>query len=121
VRLLLDEMIPPQIARGLREARYDAQAIKWDRDDLLGISDVELIRTMAAEGRATVTNDIADFQAIHDYLLTSGEEHAGMIFTFDAAMPRTKQAIPRWIETLGRLLDEHRAPDALRNRIHHLP
>jgi predicted nuclease of predicted toxin-antitoxin system len=121
VRLLLDEMIPPQIARGLREARYDAQAIKWDRDDLLGISDLELIRRMAVEDRATVTNDIADFQVIHDYLLTVGEEHAGMIFTFDATMPRTKQAVPQWVATLGVLLDEHGAPDALHNRIHHLP
>jgi predicted nuclease of predicted toxin-antitoxin system len=120
VRLLLDEMIPPQIARGLREAGYDAQAVKWDRDDLLAMSDLELVRQMVVEERTIVTNDAADFQAIHDHLLASGGEHHGMIFSLDATMPRTKDAIPRWVQRLGALLDEHTAPDALRNRVHHL-
>lgn len=120
MRLLLDEMIPPQIARGLRQAGHDVQAIKWDRDDLLRLSDLELVRQMGLEQRTIVTNDIADFQAIHDLFLAAGDEHHGMIFTFDETMPRTKAAIPLWVSTLSELLCEYSDDDALRNRIRHV-
>lgn len=121
MRLLLDEMISPRIARALREHGYDVQAVKQDRPDLAGRGDRKLVQQMATERRAIVTNDIADFQAIHDRLLAAGDEHYGMIFTFDATMPRTKHAIPRWVRALTELLTEHTREDSLRNRIHHLP
>ena len=118
MRLLLDEMISPRIARELRERGYDVQAVKKDRPDLIGRSDRELVRAMTAEQRVIVTNDIADFQVIHDHVLAAGDDHAGMIFTFDTTMPRTKSAIPRWVDTLSELL----ADDiSLRNRVRHLP
>jgi predicted nuclease of predicted toxin-antitoxin system len=120
VRLLLDEMISPRIARDLRDRGHDVQAVKRDRPELAGCSDRELVQRMARERRAVVTNDIADFQAIHDRLLTAGEEHGGMIFSFDATMPRSKAAIPQWVQTLAELLADHGDDDALRNRIHHL-
>jgi predicted nuclease of predicted toxin-antitoxin system len=120
VRLLLDEMIAPRIARELRDAGHDVQAIKRDRPDLIGRGDRELVRQMAAERRVIVTNDIADFQAIHDRLLAAGDAHHGMIFTFDATMPRSRGAIAQWVRTLSALLSEHRDDDWLRNRIRHL-
>ena len=121
MRLLLDEMIPPLLARGLREARYDVQAIKWDRNDLLGSSDLDLVRCMATERRTIVTNDVDDFQKIHDQFLATGDEHHGMVFTFDATMPRTKAATPQWVQTLTQLLADHADNDGLRNQVHHLP
>ena len=81
MRLLLDEMISPRIARDLREGGHDVQAVKKDRPDLVSRSDSELVRQMAAEQRAIVTNDIADFQVIHERLTAAGDEHSGMIFT----------------------------------------
>jgi predicted nuclease of predicted toxin-antitoxin system len=120
VRLLLDEMISPRVARELRKGGHDAHAIKHDRADLASRGDRELVRLMAAEGRAIVTNDVADFQRIHDQFLAAGETHHGMIFTFDATLPRTKAAIPQWVEALSSLFAEHRGDDALRNRIYHL-
>jgi predicted nuclease of predicted toxin-antitoxin system len=121
VRLLLDEMISPRIARELRENGYDVQAVKRDRPDLASRGDRELVRQMTTERRVIVTNDIADFQGIHDQFLAAGEEHHGMVFTFDATMPRTKDAIPQWVRALGELIDAHGDEDPLRNRIHHLP
>lgn len=44
-----------------------------------------------------------------------------MVFTFDATMPRTKDAIPQWVQTLTRLLAEHADDDGLRNQTLHLP
>lgn len=120
MRLLLDEMISPRIARELRARGHDVQAVKKDRPDLTGRSDRELIRQMAAERRAIVTNDVADFQAIHEQLVAAGDEHCGMIFTFDATLPRSKAAIPQWVRALTELLTEHTAENMLRNKVHHL-
>jgi hypothetical protein len=100
--LLLDEMISPRIARELRESGHEVQAVKRDRPDLAGRGDREIVRLMFAEQRVIVTNDIADFQAIHDQLLATGETHNGMIFTFDATMPRTGAAIPPMGADAGR-------------------
>ena len=120
MRLLLDEMISPRIARELREAGHDVQAIKKDRADLVGRTDRELIQRMSVEGRAIVTNDVADFQIIHERMLAAGEDHAGVVFTFDATMPRRKATIDRWVRALADLLADHGDDDALRNRVHHL-
>lgn len=54
-------------------------------------------------------------------LAAAGDEHSGMIFTFDATMPRTKEAIPDWVEALSALLRANTDDGAMRNRIHHLP
>ena len=121
MKLLLDEMISPRIARELRKTGHDVQAVKKDRPDLTSRSDREFVRQMATEQRAIVTNDIADFQAIHDQFLAAGDEHYGMVFTFDATMPRTKDAIPQWVQALTQLLAEHADDDGLRNQILHLP
>jgi predicted nuclease of predicted toxin-antitoxin system len=120
LRLLLDEMISPRIARELREDGHDVQAIKKDRADLNGRPDREIVRLMASERRAIVTNDVADFQPIHDRVLAAGEEHAGMIFTSDATMPRNKASIPLWVKRLDELLATYSDENTLRNRVQHL-
>lgn len=120
LRLLLDEMISPRVARELRESGHDVQAIKRDRPDLGGAADRELVRKMASERRAIVTNDVDDFQLLHDRLIAAGDEHGGMIFTSDATMPRNKASIPLWVKRLGELLSAHNDENALRNRVQHL-
>ncbi len=120
MRLLLDEMISPRVARELGAAGHDVQAIKGDRPDLASRGDREIVRQMTGERRAIVTNDIADFQDIHDRTLARGEEHYGMVFTSDATMPRSKEAVGQWVRTLARLLVTHSDERALCNRIRHL-
>jgi len=121
VKLLLDEMISPKIARELRDRDLDVEAIKGDRPDLEAVADREIVRRIAAERRTLVTNDVLDFQLIHNRILVGGEEHYGLIFTSDSTMPRNKASIPLWVKTLAGVLKEHLADDALRNRILHLP
>jgi predicted nuclease of predicted toxin-antitoxin system len=121
VKLLLDEMISPRIARELRAAGFDAQAIKADRPELEALPDREVLRRAAVERRALVTNDVLDFQLIHNQLLAAGEEHYGIVFTNDATMPRNKASISLWLKSLGELLEANPADDALRNRVRHLP
>ena len=121
MRLLLDEMISPAIARELRARGYDVEAIKRDRQELMGVADQELVRRMASERRAIVTNDIADFHVIHDQTLAAGDEHSGIVFTHDATLPRKKANNERWVERLAALLEAHPREDTLRNRVVHLP
>lgn len=121
MRLLLDEMISPRIARELRGSGHDVQAIKKDRPDLIAHTDREIVQRMGIEWRAIVTNDVADFQEIHERLIATGEDHAGMVFTFDATMPRSKAAIELWVQTLAALLGEHSNERALQNQVIHLP
>jgi predicted nuclease of predicted toxin-antitoxin system len=121
VKLLLDEMISPKIARQLRDKDFDVQAIKGDRPDLEAVADREIVRRIAVERRTLVTNDVLDFQLIHNQMLTAGEEHFGLIFTSDSTMPRNKASISLWVRSLAKVLTEHRADDALKNRVRHLP
>ena len=120
MRLLLDEMISPAIARELRERGFEVDAVKRDRPELEAVPDREIVQRMTAERRAVVTNDIADFLPIHERILASGEEHYGMLFTHDATLARNKAAVPTWVETLATFLAQHQADDALRSRVHYL-
>jgi predicted nuclease of predicted toxin-antitoxin system len=121
VKLLLDEMISPKIARELRgRGDFDVQAIKGDRPDLEAIADREIVRRIAVERRTLVTNDVLDFQLIHNQMLAAGEEHYGLIFTSDSTMPRNKASIPLGVSALEKVLTEHSAEDALKNRVRHL-
>lgn len=121
MKLLLDEMISPKIARELRgRGDFDVQAIKGDRPDLEAVADREIVRRMAAEQRTLVTNDVLDFQLIHNQMLAAGEEHYGLIFTSDSTMPRNKASIPLWVKALEKVLTEHPVNDALKNRVRHL-
>jgi len=122
VKLLLDEMISPKIARELRgRGDFNVQAIKGDRPDLEAVADREIVRRIATEQRTLVTNDVLDFQPIHNQMLAAGEEYYGLIFTSDSTMPRNKASIPLWVKALGKVLRERPANDALRNRVLHLP
>jgi hypothetical protein len=120
LKLLLDEMVSPKIARELRGRDFDVQAIKGDRPDLEAVADREIVRRIAAEQRALVTNDVLDFQLIHNQMLAAGEEHYGLIFTSDSTMPRNKRSIPLWVRALEKVLTVHPASDALKNRVRHL-
>ena len=121
MKLLLDEMISPKIARELRGNGHDVQAITDDRPELKATPDIEIVRRIRTEQRSIVTNNIKDFQPIHVRLVAQREEHAGMVFTSDASLPRNKAGIPLWSETLEKLLAAHSADDALKNRVKHLP
>jgi len=120
VRLLLDEMISPAVARELRDRDHEVEAIERDRPELESLPDTEIVRRMAVERRGVLTNDIADFAPIHERIVAAGEEHYGMIFTHDSTLPRDRASIGVWVETLAGFLAAHRSDDALRNRVHHL-
>lgn len=121
MRLLLDEMISFRIAQELRDLGHDVEAIKRDRAEFESTPDIEIVRQLAREERAIVTNNVKDFVPIHNHLITAGEEHAGMLFTDDQSLPRNKASIPLWVQTLADVLRAQGDEAALKNRIRHLP
>jgi Domain of unknown function (DUF5615) len=96
VRLLLDEMLAPAIARGLRAWGHDVTAVAGDPAHE-GLSDREVLAFACAEGRAVVTNNLKDFRPLHAEALLSGTGHFGLIF-----MPETYR---RTHADIGRTVD----------------
>jgi predicted nuclease of predicted toxin-antitoxin system len=121
LRLLLDEMMPPRVAGELQGKGFDVQAANGERIELRGTPDEELVQLMAQETRAILTNDVRDFRPIHDRMLGAGESHAGLVFTRDSDLPRSRSALPLWVRTLSAFLESHPADDELRNRVVFLP
>ena len=120
MRLLLDEMYSPQIARQLRSRDHDVVSVT-ERAELGGKSDEGLFAAMAAEHRAIVTNDAADFVLLFQRATAEGMDHAGLLFTSDRSLPRTKAGIGRYVTVLDDLLTSHPTDDALRNQLRWLP
>jgi len=116
VRLLLDEHFSPEIARQLRRRGHDVVAAR----DLVpgpGRSDAALFARAAAERRAIVTEDVADFWELHRAAVTTGRRHMGLIFTSPHRFPRTKRAMGRLVQALDDLIRAQPADDAFETQI----
>jgi hypothetical protein len=97
VRLLLDEMLAPAIARELRARGHDVTAVAGDSAHE-GLSDRDVLAFACAEGRAVVTNNLKDFRPLHaEALVAGGRGHFGLIF-----MPGTYR---RTLADVGRIVD----------------
>jgi hypothetical protein len=116
VRLLLDEHFSKSIARELRRRyRHDVVAVT-ERDDLRGLSDELLLARMHAERRATVTQNVADFDLLARSLVARGGEHYGIVLVSRRAFPPTSAGIGRLVTALHRLSREYPEDDALLNQ-----
>lgn len=80
MRFLLDEHLSRRVAQGLRQRQTDAVGLtESSYRHLLGKPDEEILEAAAAEGRAVVTHDVADFTDLHrDWILTN-RRHAGIV------------------------------------------
>jgi Domain of unknown function (DUF5615) len=83
VKLLLDEMLTPDIARELRARGHDVKAVA-SHPDWEGLSDSQIMVVARTEHRAIVTNNLRDYRPLHSEAIMPGDRgHFGMIF-----MPR---------------------------------
>lgn len=112
MRLLLDEHFSPEIARQLRTLGYDVDAAR-ERADVRGLSDRALLSLARSEGRAIVTENVADFAALHREAILRGDHHPGMVFASPTRFPRRRRAIGRIVRALAELLI---ATEELENR-----
>jgi predicted nuclease of predicted toxin-antitoxin system len=114
VRLLLDEMLSPAIARELREQGHDilAAAGHPGRAALSGPEAMTLART---ERRAVVTSNLRDYRPLHaDAITPGGPGHFGMIF-MPGTYRRTRQDTGRIIVALEAKLTEYPGDEDLAN------
>ena len=80
MKLLLDEMLSPAVARALRAQGHDVEAVK-EHPEWHGLPDADLIAVARRERRAIVTTNLRDFRLLHVDLVTPGAAgHAGLVF-----------------------------------------
>jgi hypothetical protein len=114
VKLLLDEMLSPTIARELRSRGHDVQPLAGypDREAL---SDPDVLALARAEHRAVVTNNVRDFRLLHHEAITpGGAGHYGMIF-IPGSYRRTKADTGKITAALEAVLTQHPGDDDLAN------
>jgi predicted oxidoreductase len=118
VKLALDHHYPTAIAEQLRRGGHDTVAAieqGWQREP-----DEALLALCAAEQRTLLTNNVGDFMSIVRSWAVSGQQHAGLIFTSDATLPRTHAAIGRYVKLLDVLMRDRPTTDAMVDRVHWL-
>jgi Domain of unknown function (DUF5615) len=116
VKLLLDEHYSPEIARQLRTRGHDVVAVT-ERADLVGLSDDELLRRMAQERRAIMTNNVKDFMPLASRAAVAADDHYGLLFTSDRSLPRGIGTIGRFVDALNGFLQRHEGGDSYRNKV----
>jgi predicted nuclease of predicted toxin-antitoxin system len=114
LKLLLDEMLSPRIARELRRRGHDAVAV-GERDEWVSRSDDEVIELARRERRAVVTNNLRDFRRrAAAAALPGGAGHFGLVWV-PSGFRRTRRDVGRLVEALEVVLAAHPAEDGLRN------
>lgn len=118
MKLALDHHYPATTTTVLRERGHDAVTAHerdWHRHD-----DEPLLALCVGEGRTLLTNNVADFVVILRRWALEGRQHAGLIFTSDTSLPRTRSATGRYVELLEALLLAHPGDRDFDGRIHWL-
>jgi hypothetical protein len=118
VRLALDHHYSKAIATQLRRRGHNVVAAVeqgWETDE-----DESLLATCDREGRALMTNNVADFTVIARRWALEGRGHAGLIFTSDSSMPRARASVGRFVRALDDLLNANTDDAAFTDRVHWL-
>ena len=114
MKLLLDEMLSPAIARELRSRGYDVESVAGSADRE-ALSDPDVLALARAEHRAIVTNNLRDFRPLHHEALTpGGAGHFGMIF-MPGSYRRTRADIGRIVAAMEAILAQHPSEKDLAN------
>jgi hypothetical protein len=112
VKLLLDEMFSPAIARELRSRGHDVESVSG-RSEWQALADAEVMEVARRERRAIVTNNLRDFRPLHHAaIVPGGSGHFGMVLV-PGSYRRTKADVGRIVAALERKLDEYRGDEDL--------
>lgn len=101
MRLLLDEMLSPTIARELRARGHDVQAIQ-EHPEWQAFDDRQVLELARRERRAIVTDNLSDMRPLHYEAITpGGPGDYGMIF-IPGGYRRTRADTGRIVAALER-------------------
>ena len=113
-------MYSTRIAHQLRQKGHDVMSI-GEIEGLAGSSDGEVFAAAATEPRTIVTNNVDDYIHLFNAALEEDAHHAGLLFTSDRSLPRSRSVVGRFVRALDKVLRENPSEDALRNQICWLP
>ena len=114
MKLLLDEMLSPAIARELTARGYDVEAVAG-HPSREALQDPEVLSLARTERRAIVTNNVRDFRPLHvEAVMPGGPGHFGMIF-MPGNYKRTRHDIGRIIAALEDKLKPYPGDEDLAN------
>ena len=116
MKLLLDEHYSPTIAEEFRKAGHDVVSVQ-ERDDLRGLSDRELWVRASTEGRALMTENVADFVPLVREAAAQGDRHLGVVFTSPRSLPRGVRTIGLYVDVLDAFLRDHPGEEALLDQV----
>jgi predicted nuclease of predicted toxin-antitoxin system len=124
VKLLLDEMWTPTIALELRKRGFDVIAISESAHAgrYAGISDEEVFARAQDDGRAIVTDNIADFEQTRRDRESRGETHHGVLYALDPPFNRHRgeRVIGQMVNALAHFLSSPDAAQEPFSRAHYL-
>lgn len=113
MKLLLDEMLSPEIAELLHGRGHDVQAIAASTHAEL--SDPEVLDLARSQQRALVTNNVRDFRPLHIAAVQpGGAGHYGMVF-MAGSFRRAKADTGRIADALEEKLRQYPGLDDLAN------
>lgn len=115
MKLLLDEMFSPELARALRHRDHEVVAV-GERGDLSSAPDAEVLATATREERAVLTEDVADFAALAQSYARSRQAHHGIVLTSAERFTRRRAGLGHLVRALDAFLLKHPAVDALRGQ-----
>ncbi len=94
MKLLLDEMLDPEIAVQLRQRGWDVEAVTGD-PELEGRKDPDLLRIASGQARILVADNVSDFTRLHRDFMAAGETHGGVLLAAPAQFPPATAPCPR--------------------------
>jgi hypothetical protein len=114
VRLLLDEMLSPAIARELRAQGHDVQAIK-EHPEWHAYDDPQVVDLARRERRVIVTDNLVDMHPLHyEAIAPGGPGDYGMVF-IPGGYSRRRADTGRIVTALAGKLQERPGEDDLAN------
>jgi predicted nuclease of predicted toxin-antitoxin system len=124
VRLLLDEMWTPTIALALRKRDHDVIAISEPAHAgrYAGIGDDEVFARAQDDGRAIVTDNIADYEQARRDWESRGQAHHGLIYALNPPFNRHRgeRVIGQMVNALTHFLSSPDVAQEPLNRAHYL-
>jgi hypothetical protein len=112
LRLLLDEMLSPAIARELRSRGHDVEAIQEHRE-WCSYGDPQVLELASEEHRALVTDNLVDMRPLHyEAIAPGGLGDYGIIF-IPGGRPCTRGNTGKIVTALEQKLTTHPGEDDL--------
>jgi predicted nuclease of predicted toxin-antitoxin system len=108
-RLLLDEMLSPEIAAELAKRGHDVVAVAAE-PGLVGLPDEQLLDWATDEGRCLVTENVKDFEVLRRAAIAQGRTHAGLLHSGPRRFPRDRRFVGALVIALDKTIAAGQLP-----------